>query len=107
MTAVAAWERSAAETRVRELLEVSVPDGLLDDDHAAKLASKLVDETLRTLGLSEQHNVRVSFRGHHSIDNMHAPDLSTAREVAERMALREDVERVSTNMRWCSPWHRT
>ncbi len=96
-----------AQARVRELLEVSVPDGLLDDEHAEKVAGLVVDETLRTLGVSEQHNVRVSWATRPGIDAMHAPSLEAAREVAERMVGREDTDQVTTNMRWCSRWHRT
>lgn len=93
--------------RVREILEVSVPDGLLDDDHAAKLAAKLVDETLRGLGIREQHTARVWLVGRDGPENMQAPDAETARRVAAEQAKRDVVDHVSTDMRWCSRWHRT
>jgi hypothetical protein len=100
--------REQAQGRGRELLEVSVPDGLLDDEHAEKLAAKLVDETLRTLGVREQHTARVWFADRDGgPENMQAPDAETACRVAAEQDRRGGVDRVSTDMRWCSRWHRT
>lgn len=96
-----------ARAQVRELLEVSVPDGLLDDEHADRLAAKLVDETLRTLGVIEQHNVTVSWTNRVGLDRLQVADLEGARDVVGRMAAREDSDRVTSHMRWCSRWHRT
>lgn len=100
-------ETQRARSKVADLLEVSVLDGLVDDEHTDKLAEMVVTATLEALGLGAQWHVSVSRVGQEGMERMQAQGRDDSHAMADRLARDPDVALTTCHHRWCSPWHRT